>query len=193
MKYDWNELEREFLTGNYKSVNQFFKEKGISRNKSSIEKTRSWEQKKHTKNTKKTHRIVEKVIEKQAEIEAEQKVKVNDVAQRLLEKIDIATDELNKYVNKKTRKTKKKFTIKDATGTKVDNEIITEEMKIEEVSSIINKSGLKTLASALKDLSDILKDDDNNSENKTPEIKISVIDNSNLESELWRDFNVNKQ
>ena len=192
MKYDWNELEREFLTGNYKSVNQFFKEKGISRNKSSIEKTRSWEQKKHTKNTKKTHRIVEKVIEKQAEIEAEQKIKINDVAQRLLEKIDIATDELNKYVNKKTRKTKKKFTIKDATGTKVDNEIITEEMKIEEVSSIINKSGLKTLASALKDLSDILKDDDNNSENKTPEIKINVIDNSNLESELWRDFNDNK-
>ena len=192
MKYDWNELEREFLTGNYKSVNQFFKEKGISRNKSSIEKTRSWEQKKHTKNTKKTHRIVEKVIEKQAEIEAEQKIKINDVAQRLLEKIDIATDELNKYVNKKTRKTKKKFTIKDATGTKIDNEIITEEMKIEEVSSIINKSGLKTLASALKDLSDILKDDDNNSENKTPEIKINVIDNSNLESELWRDFNDNK-
>ena len=192
MKYDWNELEREFVTGNYKSVNQFFKEKGISRNKSSIEKTRSWEQKKHTKNTKKTHRIVEKVIEKQAEIEAEQKIKINDVAQRLLEKIDIATDELNKYVNKKTRKTKKKFTIKDATGTKVDNEIITEEMKIEEVSSIINKSGLKTLASALKDLSDILKDDDNNSENKTPEIKINVIDNSNLESELWRDFNDNK-
>ena len=192
MKYDWNELEREFLTGNYKSVNQFFKEKGISRNKSSIEKTRSWEQKKHTKNTKKTHRIVEKVIEKQAEIEAEQKIKINDVAQRLLEKIDIATDELNKYVNKKTRKTKKKFTIKDATGTKIDNEIITEEMKIEEVASIINKSGLKTLASALKDLSDILKDDDNNSENKTPEIKINVIDNSNLENELWRDFNDNK-
>lgn len=192
MKYDWNELEREFLTGNYRSVNQFFKEKGISRNKSSIEKTKNWEQKKHTKNTQKTHRIVEKVIEKQAEIEAEQKVKVNDVAQRLLEKIDIATDELNKYVNKKTKKTKKKFTIKDATGTKVDNEIITEEMKIEEVASIINKSGLKTLASALKDLSDILKDDNNNSENKTPEIKISVIDNSNLENELWRDFNDNK-
>lgn len=192
MKYDWNELEREFLTGNYRSVNQFFKEKGISRNKSSIEKTKNWEQKKHTKNTKKTQKIVEKVIEKQSEIEAEQKIKINDVAQRLLEKIDIATDELNKYVNKKTRKTKKKFTIKDATGTKVDNEIITEEMKIEEVSSIINKSGLKTLASALKDLSDILKDDDNNSENKTPEIKISVIDNSNLESELWRDFNDNK-
>lgn len=192
MKYDWNELEREFLTGNYRSVNQFFKEKGISRNKSSIEKTKNWEQKKHTKNTQKTHRIVEKVIEKQAEIEAEQKVKVNDVAQRLLEKIDIATDELNKYVNKKIKKTKKKFTIKDATGTKVDNEIITEEMKIEEVASIINKSGLKTLASALKDLSDILKDDNNNSENKTPEIKISVIDNSNLENELWRDFNDNK-
>ena len=193
MKDDWNELEREFLTENYKSVNQFFKEKGISRNKSSIEKTRSWEQKKHTKNTKKTHRIVEKVIEKQAEIEAEQKIKINDVAQRLLKKIDIATDELNKYVNKKTRKTKKKFTIKDATGTKVDNEIITEEMKIEEVSSIINKSGLKTLASALKDLSDILKDDDINSKNRTPEIKISVIDNSNLENELWRDFDDNKQ
>lgn len=192
MKYDWNELEREFLTGNYRSVNQFFKEKGISRNKSSIEKTKNWEQKKHTKNTQKTHRIVEKVIEKQAEIEAEQKVKVNDVAQRLLEKIDIATDELNKYVNKKTKKTKKKFTIKDATGTKIDNEIITEEMKIEEVASIINKSGLKTLASALKDLSDILKDDNNNVENKTPEIKISVIDNSNLENELWRDFNDNK-
>ena len=181
------------MTENYKSVNQFFKEKGISRNKSSIEKTRSWEQKKHTKNTKKTHRIVEKVIEKQAEIEAEQKIKINDVAQRLLKKIDIATDELNKYVNKKTRKTKKKFTIKDATGTKVDNEIITEEMKIEEVSSIINKSGLKTLASALKDLSDILKDDDINSKNRTPEIKISVIDNSNLENELWRDFDDNKQ
>lgn len=193
MKYDWNELEKDFITGEYKNVSDFLRQKGIPNNGTTRKYTSGWTDKKRQKKDKEKTKTIERIIEKQSEIEAEQKIKINDVAQRLLEKIDIATDELNKYVNKKTRKTKKKFTIKDATGTKVDNEIITEEMKIEEVSSIINKSGLKTLASALKDLSDILKDDDNNSENKTPEIKISVIDNSNLESELWRDFNVNKQ
>ena len=60
-------------------------------------------------------------------------------------------------------------------------------------NEIINRADIKKLTSALKDLADITKDNKENEQIKTPEIKISVIDNSNLESELWRDFNDNKQ
>ena len=28
-KYDWKQLEKEYISGNYKSINAFLKEKGI--------------------------------------------------------------------------------------------------------------------------------------------------------------------
>ena len=63
-KYDWKQLEKEYISGNYKSINAFLKEKGISRNKTTNTQTKEWNIKKHQKDIKKTSKTIEKVIEK---------------------------------------------------------------------------------------------------------------------------------
>ena len=167
MKYNWKELEKEFILSDYKTVSSFLKSKSIDNRSGSVKKaTKGWKEKKAQKEHKKCTKIIEKVIEKEAEKEATEKVQINDVANKLLQKIYEATNQLNMS--------------SDMFGKVHENEII-------------NGSDIKKLTSALKDLADITKDNKENEQNKTPEIKISVIDNSNLESELWRDFNVNKQ
>lgn len=166
MKYDWNELEKEFILSDYKTVSSFLKAKGINRTGAVNKQVKNWKEKKAKKEQQRSKKTVEKIIEKQAEKEATEKVQINDVANKLLQKIYEATNQLNMS--------------SDMFGKVHENEII-------------NSSDIKKLASALKDLADITKDNKENEQNKTPEIKISVIDNSNLESELWRDFNDNKQ
>lgn len=166
MKYDWNKLEKEFILSDYKTVSSFLKAKGINRTGAVNKQVKNWKEKRAKKEQKKSKKTVEKIIEKEAEKEARKKVKVDDVANNLLQKIYEATNQLNKNT--------------DMFGKVYTNEII-------------NRADIKKLTSALKDLADITKDNKENEQNKTPEIKISVIDNSNLESELWRDFNVNKQ
>lgn len=195
MKYDWIKLEKEFILSKHKTVSSFLKEKGISINGSTKAKTKGWKEKKGQKEYQKSTKIIEEVTKQEIEKEVEQNVKINEVAQKLLDKINLATEELNKYINKTTNKTKKKFTVKDSTGTSIDNEIVEEKTRVEEVISIINKNGLKTLTSALKDLSDISKHDDNTNGNskELPTININVVDNSKLEEDLWRDFNENNK
>ena len=154
MKYDWNELEKEFILSNYKTVSSFLKSKSIDNRSGSVKKaTKGWKEKKAQKEHKKGTKIIEKTIEKEAEKEARKNVKINDVATKLLQKIYEATNQLNMN--------------SDMFGKVHENEII-------------NRA-------------DITKDNKENEQIKTPEIKISVIDNSNLESELWRDFDDNKQ
>lgn len=194
MKYDWIKLEQEFLLSDYKSVSKFLKSKNIDNTSGSVKKaTKGWSNKKAQKEHQKSTKIIEKVIEEKIKEEVEQKVKIDEVAQKLLDKINLATEELNKYINKTTKKTKKKFTVKDSTGTSIDNEIVEEKNSIEEVISLINKNGLKTLTSALKDLSDIskYKEKENSNSKEMPTININVVDNSKLEEDLWRDFNEN--
>lgn len=130
-KYDWTQLEKEYLLGEYNSVSAFLKKKEIPNNGSTRNKTKGWKDKKQDKQDKIKTKTVQKVIEKQTEIDANVIVKVNDVANKLLEKIMSATNELNKNT--------------DMFG------------NIHE--SIINRSDIKKLTSALKDIKDVLGDD----------------------------------
>lgn len=130
-KYDWKSLEKEYILSDYKSVSEFLKNKNIPNNGSTRNKTKGWKDKKQDKQDKINTRTVQKVIEKQAEKEANDIVRVSDVANKLLSKIMSATDELN-----------------------MDTDMFGNTYK----SAILNRSDLKKLTSALKDLDDILKD-----------------------------------
>ena len=129
-KYDWKQLEKEYILSDYKSVSSFLKDKEIPNNGSTKKNTKGWKSKKVLKDDKKSTKTIEKVIEKEAEKEANQIVKINDVANRLLSKILTATDELNKNV--------------DMFGNMHED-------------SILNREKKKKLTSALKDVSDILE------------------------------------
>lgn len=131
-KYDWKQLEKEYILGNYKSINSFLKEKGISRNKTTNTQTKEWNIKKHQKDIKKTSKTVEKTIEKESEKEAQQIVDIKSIANDLALNVLKANKEINIYM--------------DIGGNKH--------------KGLIDKKGLKQLTSALKDLNEILNKSD---------------------------------
>lgn len=155
-KYKWQELEREYILGDYKNVSVFLKKKGIPNNGSTRKKTSGWRDKKRQKEEDIKTKTVQKVIEKESEKVAEKIVNVKSVADELLKKVSESLDELNKYIARTSKKTKTiEFNYKVG---KPSKETIDEEEIIKEYVSIIDRNGVKQLASALKDLNDILND-----------------------------------
>ena len=169
-KYNWQELEKEFLLGDYKSVNDFLTTKKISYGSGARKNTRDWKVKKTKKSQRKTEKVIEKVIEKESTKEANKILKTKDTAERLLQKINDSIEELNKYIAKTTTKTK---TVEfDYKALKPKKEVTIEKDEMAEYFSIIDRLGLKQLASALKDINDILNNDLGNSEDKK---KVTII------------------
>ena len=148
-KYDWKQLEKEYILSDYKSVSSFLKDKGI----------------KPSGSTKKSTKVIEKVLEKESEKEANKIIQVKDVANDLLSKIVQANKELNMHIARNKKKTKTVEYNYDMC--KPSKETISEEEEIKSYIDIIDRKGLKELTSALKDLNDILdpKEDDEEEDN----------------------------
>lgn len=155
-KYDWKQLEKEYILSDYKSVSAFLKDKEIKRNGSVQQAVKGWNEKKVQKEFKKSSKTIEKVIEKEAEKEAEKIVNIKSIANDLAFNIEKANRQLETYMVKNKKKTKKvKY---DYKVSKPRKEEVTEEEKIETMEGIIDRQGLKMLASALKDLNEIIGD-----------------------------------
>ena len=173
-KYDWKQLEKEFILSDYKTVSAFLKDKEINNNSYARNKTRNWKEKKRQNTDKKVTKTIEKVTEKESEKEAQQIVDIKSIANDLALNLIKANQQLETYVVKNKKKTK---TVKyDYMVGKPQEEIITENEEIETMEGIVDRQGLKMLASALKDLNDILNDkQDDNSQNNNFEINVKVV------------------
>lgn len=158
-KYNWQELKKEYVLGNYKSVSEFLKIKDIPNNGSSRKQTSGWSEEKRQKQDQKNTKTIEKVIEKESTRDANIVISVQNTANELLKKIYSAIEELNRYTAKNTKKTK--VVEYDYTVGKPSKETTEEEEKITEYYSIIDRNGLKQLTSALKDVNDIVNRNDN--------------------------------
>lgn len=173
-KYDWKQLEKEYILSDFKSVSSFLKDKGIKQNGSTKSRTKGWKSKKVLKEDKKSTKIVEKVIEKESEKEAQKIVDIKAIATDLALNIIKANSQLEKYIIKTKKKTKK--VEYDIWAKKPSKEEIKEEEDIEIGEGIVDKQGLKQLASALKDLNDILNNNnDDGKENNNFEINVKVV------------------
>lgn len=159
-KYDWKQLEKDYILSDYKSVSAFLKDKGINNNGTTRKHTSGWKDKKRQKEDKKATKTIEKTIEKESEKEAQKIVNVKGVANDLLQKIVQANNELNIHLARNKKKTK---TVEyDYKCNKPSKETINEEEEIKSYVDIIDRKGLKELTSALKDLNDIINDKQNN-------------------------------
>ncbi len=138
-KYDWAALEKEYILSDCKSVSAFLKDKGISRNGNVQKIVKGWKNKKVQKECKKSSKTIEKIIEKQSTEDAKTLVNFNDVANKLLEKINKATEELTLHM--------------DMFGNLHNG--------------IVDRGDVKKLTSALKDIKDVLpqksEDEEDNS------------------------------
>lgn len=70
-KYDWKQLEKEYILSDYKSVSSFLKDKKIKNNGTTRKYTKGWNEKKRQKEDKKATKIIEKTIEKETEKEVD--------------------------------------------------------------------------------------------------------------------------
>ena len=161
-KYDWEQLEKEYILSEYKSVSAFLKEKNIKATGNTNKRTKGWKEKKAKKEQKKGNKIVEKVVEKESEKEAQKIVDIKSIANDLALNIIKANTQLDTYLIKNKEKTKKvKY---DNKSLKPSIETITEKEIIDTKKGIIDRQGLKMLASALKDINEIMGD--NNKQDK---------------------------
>lgn len=87
-KYNWKQLEQEYIIGDYKSVSVFLNEKGIPNNGSTRKQTSGWNDKKRQKQEEIKTKTIEKVIKETSNKVAQDIVGVNSVANKLLNKID---------------------------------------------------------------------------------------------------------
>ena len=98
------------------------------------------------------------MTEKQSEKEAQQIVDIKSIANDLALNIIKANSQLETYIVKNKKKTKKvKY---DYKVSKPSEEETTEEESLECMEGIIDRQGLKMLASALKDLNEIIGNDE---------------------------------
>lgn len=168
-KYDWKQLEKEYILSDYKSVSAFLKDKGIKRNGSVQQAVKGWNEKKVQKEFEKSSKVIEKTIEKESEKEAQQIADIKSIANELALNVLKANTELNKHIAKS--KTKTKTVIYDSKALKPPKEVTKEQEEVNEYISIIDRQGLKMLASALKDLNEILA---NKKENDTNNINQNI-------------------
>ena len=82
-KYDWKQLEKEYILSDYKSVSSFLKDKEIKSNGSTKNRTKGWKEKKVLKEDKKSAKVIEKVLEKESEKEADKIIQIKDEDSRI--------------------------------------------------------------------------------------------------------------
>lgn len=174
-KYDWKQLEKEFILSNYKSVSSFLKSKDIKNNGTTRKYTSGWKEKKRQKEDEKKTKTIEKIIEKESENEAQQIVNIKSIANDLALKVIESSKELNMHLARNKKKTK---TVEyDYKTNKPSKETINETEEIKSYIDIVDRQGLKMLASALKDLNEILVDKNQDNEiklNNAKEILVKI-------------------
>lgn len=102
-----------------------------------------------------TNKTVSKAIDKISSKKADKMARIDDLADKLLEKLEQAITELDLQLYKHTDKTKVIEYNNDLRPDKPTKETIHEEEKLLEAKSIVDRQGLKQIASALKDIKEV--------------------------------------
>ena len=101
------------------------------------------------------NKTVSKAIDKISSKKADKMARIDDLSDKLLEKLEQAITELDLQLFKHTDKTKIIEYNNELRPDKPTKEIVHEEEKLMEVKSIIDRQGLKQIASALKDIKEV--------------------------------------
>ena len=96
-----------------------------------------------------------KTLGKISDKQSDKMARIDDLADKLLEKLEQAITELDLQLAKHTDKTKTIEYNNDRRPDKPTKEVVHEEEKLLEVKSIVDRQGLKQIASALKDIKEV--------------------------------------
>ena len=102
-----------------------------------------------------TNKTITKAIDKISSKKADKMARIDDLADKLLEKLEQAITELDLHLYRHTDKNKVIEYNNDLRPDKPTKETIHEEEKLLEVKSIVDRQGLKQISSALKDIKEV--------------------------------------
>lgn len=154
---DWLSIKNEYINGNI-SYRKLAEKHGISfftlRDRARKEK---WFEKRKAQRDKVVTKTSQKTAEKIAKQEADRLSRISTAADRLLDKIEEATEQLESFIVTSKSKTKTVTYVNSRAGFGKPKKEVVKETENKEVidAGFIDRKGLKELASALKDLKDI--------------------------------------
>lgn len=174
---NWTKIRNEYINGNisyaklaekHKVSLQTIKDKGTKE---------KWVAQKKEQQTKIKQKTDQKTAEILAQKEADRLLRISTAADRLLEKIEEATEQLDQFIVTNKVKQKEVEYISGKAGFGKPKKEIVKEVEDKRVisSGHIDKLGLKQLASALKDLKDIQFTKEEDKPEEAPNINITVM------------------
>lgn len=149
---DWRTIRKEYITDESSSYRKLAKKYGISltaiTNKA---KQENWVEKRRQFRDKTTTKTMEVLSDKSAD----KLTRVLDITDKLLDKLEKAVEELDIQLYKDVVKVKEIEYNHELRPDKPTKETIHEEEKVIEVKSIVDRSGIKAIASALRDIKEV--------------------------------------
>lgn len=151
-KADWKKIKTEYITDDASSYTKLSQKYSISRSTIANKAGREgWVQEKE----RYQNELVTKTVARVGQKQLDKMTRIQDVTDRLLDRLEQAIDQLDLQIAKKTHKTKIiEYNNLDRPD-KPTKEIVDEHEELSEFSTIIDRAGLKAIASALRDIKEV--------------------------------------
>lgn len=149
---DWNAIRQEYITDESSSYRKLAEKYGVGMTALyNHAKSEDWVgQRKQLKD-----KTITKSLEKISDKRADKMSRVMDITDKLLDKLERAVDELDIHLVTKAIKVKEIEYNNDLRPDKPTKETITETEEILETRMIVDRAGLKAIASSLRDIKEI--------------------------------------
>jgi monoamine oxidase len=149
---DWNKIKSEYITDDASSYTKLAKKYGIARSTIANRAGREgWASDKERYRNDLVTKTVAAVQKKQVD----KMQRIQDITDKLLDKLEQAVNELDRQLLRDVTKVKEIEYNNDLRPDKPTKEVITEREIIRDVSTIIDRAGLKAIASALRDIKEV--------------------------------------
>lgn len=152
---DWNKIKAEYIAGGT-SYRKLAEKYGVKLSElRSIAERENWVELKTQAQHKTNTKIVNRVSDKESKKAIKRMERVSNLTDKLLDKLEQAITELDIQLYKDVVRVKEIEYNNDLRPDKPTKETIHEEEKVIEVKTIVDRSGLKAIASSLRDIKEI--------------------------------------
>ena len=152
---EWTKIKAEYIAGGT-SYRKLAEKYGVSRSKLQAKATNeNWVNLKSQTQAKVESKIVDSISDKESKKAINKLSRVADLTDKLLDKLEQAINELDIQLYKDVVKVKEIEYNNNLRPDKPTKETIHEEEKVIEVKTIVDRSGLKAIASSLRDIKEI--------------------------------------
>ncbi len=150
---DWQKIEIEYITDLAASYRSLAEKYEIPR--STLEK-RARREKWADRKKKSAVRTVEKAVKAHENSQKKRIEKVISIGDRLLDRLEEAVEELDRQVIREVTKTKTLTFGDPANPKKLTKETVKEKERLDVVQTMVDRAGLKAIASSVRDVMEIL-------------------------------------